>query len=225
MKMDVAKLYKYLNADLRDAILLSANPMLMAPRYAELPPLALGARRYIAAADGIYIQCRTAVITATLCFVRTPALPYGPVTESLALTYGRIPNTLLDAAKSLAVERCPLEWAGRIEWDAKAEKYALRVTRIVEASTHHIRSEAAGYDDQYSVADIHSHGLLGAFFSPVDDVSDRENAGVYFASVFGSCQTVEAIQVRTRLVIDGHFFPLQRTPWEETHTTRRNCAA
>ncbi len=66
--------YPYLT-DTRDQVLCAATPMLMAPRFGILPPLALDQHRYIATTDGIYLQTRSQAISLCLRITKTPPCP------------------------------------------------------------------------------------------------------------------------------------------------------
>ena len=78
--------------DLRDVALQTACPVVAAPRYGELPPMANG-QRVVVAANGLFVQIKLDWLD---CMQRlTPAvpgmpLPYGRVDERRELVEGEI---------------------------------------------------------------------------------------------------------------------------------------
>lgn len=197
----------------RDRVLFSQTPMLMMPSYGPLPTLEFGRRRYIAAADGIYLQARTRALDLTLRLASFE-LPFGPLQEQVALIGGFLPRALYQEIAAHALAQAPKEWAGLVHWSEADERYVLTVPEIVEVSNAHIRYRGERIDQQRLVLDIHSHGLLSAGFSARDDTSDE--CGIHFASVLGNCQSAKTMTAITRLVVDGQFFELNWHPWEES---------
>jgi len=185
----------------RDAVLLAQTPAVMMPRFGTLPPVAVGARRYVIARDGLFVQARTTGLDLTLCMQRFDyPLPYGPLKESVSLTGGLIPADLLRRFMDAAVEHAPIEKAAVVEWDVARNEYVLRYCHG-EASASHISYDIGDINESQLVVDLHSHGHGAAFFSPTDDASDRH--GVYFAMVLGRCRSAVGIEIETRIVVDG----------------------
>lgn len=195
----------------RDRILFAQTPMLMMPRHGALEPLPVGRRRYIAAADGIYVQARHRALDLTLRLVQV-ALPYGELTEQVNLAGGLLPRALYRHIAEHALAHSPQEWAGLVHWSEAEQRYVLTIPETIEASETEISYLSDSIDRDRLVLDAHSHGTGEAEFSPLDKISDQH--GIYFASVFGGCQSYETLTVTTRLVIDGHFFELDWHPWE-----------
>jgi PRTRC genetic system protein A len=200
----------------RDRILFAQTPMLMMPRHGELAPLPIGRRRYVAAADGIYVQARHRALDLTLRLVQV-GLPYGVLSQRVELAGGLLPCALHQRITEHALLHFPKEWAGLVHWSDAAQRYELTIPDTIDASAGHIRYLSHSIDPERLVLDVHSHGAFPAFFSSVDNQSDQY--GIYFASVFGCCQSTDSLTVVTRLVVDGHFFELDWHPWEETEDT------
>jgi PRTRC genetic system protein A len=187
------------------------------PHFGELPELQPGERRYVAAADGLYLQARTRALQATVCVLRSASpegrLPYGELQDSVTLPGGPIPLELVDAIEQRVVNDCPLEWACIIQWNADEQCYELHEPPILSRSGSGIEYDTCALDPSCWVLDLHSHGEYGSFFSHTDNRSDGQG-GVYFASVLGHCQSASRLSAATRLVIDHLSFPLLWHPWE-----------
>ncbi len=196
--------------DPRDRILLSQAPILPMPRFGTLPDLAVGRHQYVAASDGLYVRAHHHGVSVT-ARLRKASLPAGPLTPRIHLPGGLIPATLYVDMQRAAIEACPLEWAGFVHWNEAERTYQLTVPQVRRRSCGDIQYETDALDFERVVLIVHSHGVLPDFFSATDNESD--GAGVYFASVLGECQDARSITSRTRLVIEGKWFPLKRPPW------------
>ncbi len=196
--------------DPRDRALFCATPMLMAPRFGVLPELCVGEHRFVAAANGIFVQARSKALAVTLKVARAPRLPYGELRESVELAGGRIPVSLWEAMRTKAVARAPKEWAGVVVYEGDA--YRLIEPEVESVSGAHIRYRTEEYDDEAVALDVHSHGHGNAFFSDTDDESDR--GGFYIACVLGNCRSVTGVSVKTRIALRGIFYNVEWTPWD-----------
>jgi len=197
----------------RDRVLFTHTPMLMMPRCGRLPPLAVGHKRYIAAADGIYLQARHRALNLTLKLTNAD-LPYGSLAEDVDVSGGLIPRALFDEIVEHALSAAPNEWAGLIHWRENEQRYALTIPQTVVSSASIIEYRTDGIDPHCLVLDIHTHGHGEAFFSRShDDLSDQ--CGIYFASVLGHCYSRHRLTAVTRLVVYGQFFTLSWHPWED----------
>lgn len=200
--------------DPRDRALLLQKPILMMPRFGELPPLAIGERRFIAACDGLYLQARSRTLCVAVKYAATPPLPFGALEEEIAMIGGPIPRRLYLEIERRAIAHSPLEWAGVIEWNERAACYELHEPTALERSRARITYRTGGLQEDCLVADVHSHGRFDACFSPTDDESDI--FGIYFASVLGRCESADTIVVTMRFVVDGFHYPLPWHPWEDS---------
>ncbi|MEE4377378.1 MAG: PRTRC system protein A [Candidatus Competibacteraceae bacterium] len=221
-------------SDPRDRVLLNATPCLMAPRFGQLPPVAVGTHRFVAAASGLFVQARTRALAVTLKVADTIPLPYGDLQESVTLAGGRLPLALYARMRAAALAAVPLEWAAAVVYDHDAATYRLVEPVVESVSRGHIRYSTASLPDDDLVLDIHSHGHGQAYFSATDDVSDRKG-GTYIACVLGCCGAASTVEVVTRLVVKGIFFPVPWTPWDSVScsperfpgltTTEAHCLA
>lgn len=202
-------------ADRRDAALQAAFPIVPVPRYGALPELASGARRYLAAADGLYLEARGAIDVCAR--VAATALPYGPIGDRppVALPYGPIPAAVVDEAVARAREASPHETALLVL--AGADRYELVVPTITEATRGSVRYEEQGIDATRVVLDIHSHGRLPAYFSSTDDASDLSRIGPHVSLVFGRCEGDE-LEAAVRICCGHHLLDWSYSEFSEACT-------
>ena len=196
--------------DPRDRFLTAQAPLLPMPRFGALPPPPIGGHQYVGAADGLYVQARHHGIETTAPLTRI-ALPYGPLQPALRLSGGPIPPEIVHSMARAAVAACPLEWAGVVQWDEAARHYDLSFPRIIARSEGEITYDTQHIDPERVVCIVHSHGHHPAFFSIKDDSTDR--SGLYVAAVLGNCHSLKSLSCCSRLVVEGHRFPLPHPPW------------
>jgi len=201
--------------DPRDRVILGQTPVLMQPLFGQLPPLEPHKHRFVAARSGIFLQCSTPTLRVCVRVSRTLFdLPYGDLDERVELVGGRLPRHLYDSMRDRAVAACPSEWACLVLWDAERSAYQIVEPDVVSASAGHIRFRNDQYDPDTLVLDLHTHGRLDAYFSQTDDASDCEG-GCYLATVLGHCESVDSITATTRIVVNGLFYPVKWSPWED----------
>lgn len=198
--------------DPRDAILFSQTPLLPMPRFGTLPPLEVGRRRYIVAADGLYLQARSRAMFVT-CRLAEAITPFGELQPRIDLVDGLIPHALFAQVVRHALTHSPNEGACLIHWNPDTRGYELTIPEIVDCGQGHITYRTGMIDQDLLVLDVHTHGRYPAFFSSVDDQSD-ERHGCYFASVLGRCDSELTLEATSRLVVDGAFIDLPWHPWE-----------
>lgn len=199
--------------DRRDAILFSQTPLVPMPRFGTLPALEIGRRRYVAAADGLYLQARSRALSIT-CRLAEAATPFGPLEPCIQLAGGLIPRAIFSEIVRHALAHSPNEWACLIHWSPDACRYEFSIPEVINCSRGHITYRTDMIDQDLLVLDLHTHGRLPAFFSQADDQSD-ERHGCYFASVLGRCDSEGSLEATSRLVVDGTFISLPWHPWED----------
>jgi PRTRC genetic system protein A len=192
-----------MSLSLRDLAVQSALPALPVPLDSPLPPLLLGQRRLLLAADGLYLDLVAPTLSATLRLALTP-LPFGPVQQQVSLHHGPLPAAHLRALAERASATPDREIAGAIVWTA-GQGYRVVVPEILSASASHV-SYRDTLDDTGLLLDVHSHGRGAAYFSPVDDASDNARPGPYLAAVLGRCDG--AMELALRLVSPPFLVPL-----------------
>lgn len=193
--------------DIKDRIIQEACPVVMAPRYSELPLIEKG-YRYLMASDGLWLEARVQWGHFRLPLWKSPRpLPYGEVDKVFSLENASIPMSLLersiDAARTKA-ER-GLEWAGWVVWDI-VNGYHLIEPEIIEESFASVRYRYPDLNGAHLVMDLHSHPFDMSAFSAVDDRDDT--GGIRFSGVISFGADMRP-KLKVRLCIEGHFFELR----------------
>jgi PRTRC genetic system protein A len=187
---------------------LSASPLLAAPRQGSLPELGAWQHRYIAAAGGLYFQAATPHYQLLAAYAEfddeTPALPYGELKPYFTFLGGGLPGDLFRELCKRAIERATTEGAWLV-LDSMPQGLKLTVPNQVSAGSGHMEYTTAEYQSEKVVVDVHSHGAYDAFFSGTDDASED---GAYVAMVFGKTLGMEQLQVTARACFFGRTFPL-----------------
>lgn len=157
-----------------DATLHALCPTVMVPRHSPLCGMAAHGHRFLTATDGLYLEARRSWMhwiapIAPSCI----RLPYGAVSPSISFSLD-IASLVQETHAFVRAGRrhCPLEHAAWIvrNNDGQLQHRALAVERADAASVRFGRADIAS--GEALVVDIHSHGLLPAFFSSTDDEDD-----------------------------------------------------
>lgn len=200
-----------MSTDPRDAALLTACPCQAIPRFGDLPAMPLG-QRTLVARNGVFVQTRLDWLDCTLRIAElppAPPLPYGEGRESIRLSFGVLPLALLGQFIDRGRAALPNEIAGGLIYSTVSKRVHLRVYEALEAGPAGVRYRMPelGSDERIAV-DLHTHGVLPAFWS---DVDDRDDAGVKICGVFGSLDR-QVPTARFRLAVNGMFRDLA-DPW------------
>lgn len=193
--------------DIKDRIIQKSCPVLMAPRYSELPEIERG-YRYLMTADGLGLEARVPWGHFRVPLWKSPRpLPYGEAETVFRLESGSMPMSLLerciDAARNKAEKG--LEWAGWVVWDA-VDGYRLIEPEVIEESFASVCYICPDLDGAHLVMDLHSHPFDMSAFSSVDDRDDM--GGIRFAGVISFNADMKP-RLKVRLCIEGHFFELR----------------
>jgi PRTRC genetic system protein A len=199
--------------DFRDAALAASCPVVGAPRFGSLEPLAQG-QRMVLANDGMYLQFRGPWLS---CTTRVAAiepglrLPYGAMAATIEFAFGSIPLALLEEFIERGRAALPHEAAGALVYDAASGKLTLRMHEALDAGSGHIHYRMAPLaEDEALAVDLHTHGCLGAFWSPADN---RDDLGIRVCGVFGNLDR-ERVSARFRLALNGLYLDLPH-PWTD----------
>ncbi|MCR4286743.1 MAG: PRTRC system protein A [Deltaproteobacteria bacterium] len=193
--------------DIKDRIIQEACPVIMVPRYSELPAIERG-YRYLMAADGLWLEARVPWGHFRLPLWKTPrALPYGEVDDVFRLDSGSIPMSLLERCIEAARIKAEkgLEWAGWVVWDT-VDGYRLIEPEVIEESFASVRYKYPELNGAHLVMDLHSHPFDMTAFSTVDDRDDT--GGIRFSGVISFGVDMQP-RLKVRLCIEGHFFELR----------------
>ena len=151
---------------------------------------------YILAENGVFIRAQNPLLKATLCISPVEIRGLSPLSEEIELAHGKMPQALYDLAVSTFIVNSSLEQFLAVTWE---DRYRLRIpTQSREAARvryEHLPS---------TVLDIHSHGVMDAFFSG-DDNEDEQGLGLYM--VVGRLDTLIP-EVKIRLGVYGNFAPV-----------------
>lgn len=197
--------------DPRDRVLCAATPTLMAPRFGNLAAPLDGGHRFVAAADGLYIEARSRALELRLRVAAAQvALPYGPLRPGIRFCAGQPPAELFGQATLRARESAPNEWAGLIV--LHEGRYALIEPPMGIVARHMVSYRIADIDPDEIVFDLHSHGDAEAYFSEQDDADDGRG-GIYLAGVIGRVREPAASSWVLRAVVHGHLLSLPRDFW------------
>lgn len=148
---------------------------------------------FIMARNGLFVRAESHLLKATVLIA--PALIRGlaPLEETVELTKGRIPQRLHELAMSILA----------------ADRYNERYLAITWEDGYQLRmpwQEGGGAGVSYepipnTVLDIHSHGVMGAFFSYTDD---RDEQGLKLYMVVGELDTLFP-EFELRIGVYGYF--------------------
>lgn len=187
-----------------DAATLAVTPVVVAPKYGALAPLAGNAQRYVVARDGLYLEVRRAWIH--LCVpvgLAAAPTPYGTVQAHRTMLCGQIPRHLLDRFKGEAAQAVPNEHAAWITWGEKTGEWRYRKVGIKSVTPVRVVYDTPALEEgEWRVLDLHSHGRGAAGFSPTDDQDDH--GAVKIAMVVGHCDRPE-MSMAVRLCALGAF--------------------
>lgn len=199
-----------------DAAMQAVTPVIAAPKYGSLEPLAGSGQRYILGENELYLEFRRPWIHGCVPVTPVPGrTPYGPVHPGVKLLCGNPPRQLFDQFARAAASQAPDEHAAWITWSERTREFHYREVEVLERNSMAVRyrwPELA--EGEWKVIDMHSHGAMPASFSEEDDADDH--GAVKIALVLGNCDTEQMSQVR-RLSVLGLFLGTQWIGKEVRH--------
>lgn len=193
-----------MTTDKRDDVLVAVCPPIPIPRFGSLDDLAVGRKRFLLAADGVYLEVRSEALHARLR-ISAVALPYGPTEEFLRPTGGPLDVSWLGQLANIALRDGTQEVAAGVVRGANG--WTLVQPPVLSASGSHVRYMDV-FDDKSLLIDMHSHGAHAEYFSATDDLSDLSREGPYIAVVLGRCESRETLKSCIRLVCPPYLIPL-----------------
>ena len=153
---------------------------------------------YVLGSGGVYVQSRSAHLTARVLVAPGPVRGLAPVAEKLQLTHGPIPAQLFELGLGWFQDAPDTERLFAVRWDGEA--YRLVVPPQAGTASSLAYRPPAGM-----VAEFHSHGGSRAFFSATDD---RDEQGFRVYGVVGRLDALRP-EFRLRVGVYGHFAPLE----------------
>lgn len=195
--------------DSRDVALQSVMPTVMVPRYSELEELDTPGNRLLMATNGVWLEvCRAWLYVRTR--VALPPfipVPYGLVREEMRFVFGKLPKAMVAQFIEQARIRSPNECAAWVVWNQRTDEWRLMMLEETSVGPGHVNVNLPTLEeDEHMVLDMHSHGLLDAFFSSTDNHDDGRGE-VKIAGVIGSLDKPE-VTTSFRLCVNGAFVSL-----------------
>ena len=105
--------------DPRDLALQQTCPTLVVPKYGELEPMSDFGHRMLVASDGLWLEVLRPWLHLQVPIAEQEAfaLPFGPLTVKMELTFGRVPPALRERFLADAKAALPDEHAAWLVWD------------------------------------------------------------------------------------------------------------
>ena len=152
---------------------------------------------YVLGSGGIYVQSRSADLTARVLAAPCEVRGLAPISEKVELAHGPIPAGLFGVGLRWFQDDPHTERLFAVRWDG--DGYRLVVPEQEGTASSLEYTPPAGV-----VAEFHSHGGSRAFFSDTDD-GDEQGFRIY--GVVGRLDTPQP-ELRLRVGVYGHFAPV-----------------
>ena len=153
---------------------------------------------YVLGSGGVYVQSRSAHLTARVLVAPGAVRGLAPVAEKVDLAHGLIPAQLFETGLRWFKDAPDTERFFAVRWDGDA--YRLVVPPQLGTGTRLAYVPPAGV-----VAEFHSHGSSNAFFSAIDD---RDEQGFRIYGVVGRLDD-PLPELSLRVGVYGHFSPVE----------------
>ena len=152
---------------------------------------------YILAGNGLFVRARSPLLEATVFIAPAQVRGLMLLEEKVVLPQGKMPRMLYDLATSVLAADPRRERYLAVTWEGK---YCLRVP------PQENNPGGVSYEPlPNTVLDIHSHGMISAFFS---DTDDRDEQGLRLYMVMGRFDTMLP-EVEMRVGVYGYFAPVR----------------
>ena len=171
-----------------DAMLQKMVPTVMVPLNGIQEPLSTVGHRFLAGADGLWMEVRQTWLHAVvpLALQYSVPMPYGRLRQTALIK--SIPYELIRAFQDFARDQLPNECAAHIILNNETGTMRLQKLQSISAGRGHVNVVIEPLSDQeVLVLDIHSHGYFAPKFSGVDDRDDC--MGVKLAGVISFIRT------------------------------------
>ena len=154
---------------------------------------------YVFASNGVFVEAENKLLSARIPIGYCDIRGLAPSKMKLSLTYGSIPQRFFDLSLDMFLSDTTREHYIAIVGDSGYSFY-VPVQDRAGGSVQYERGDNV-------VAELHSHGTLGAWFSPQDN---RDELGLKVYGVVGYLNTFPVVKIR--LGVYGYFLPLA---WKE----------
>ena len=149
---------------------------------------------YVLGQDGLYVQAEGPDLTARLMIAPAEIRGLAPVERKVELRHGPLPAGILEKGIAWFMEDPSRERLFAVRWEGG--KY-----RPVFPDQEGRRTSLTYAPVEGAVAEFHSHGRLGAFFSAIDD---RDEQGFRIYGVVGKLGE-PVPQIDLRIGVYGYF--------------------
>ena len=153
---------------------------------------------YVLGSGGLYVQSRSAHLTARILVAPFEVRGLAPVTEKVAFTNGPIPARLLEQGLGWFQDDPHTERFFAVQWDGRSYRPVVPPQLGTATSLAYVPHTGV-------VAEFHSHGSSHAFFSGTDD-GDEQGFRIY--GVVGRLDT-DRPELSLRVGVYGHFAPVE----------------
>jgi len=194
--------------DPRDLAVQSVTPTVMVPRFGDFKELRKYGQRMLAAANGTWFEANRPWLYVRLPVAPAPLVPvpYGEVTQKINFRCGKLPKALVLQFIAEARKRIPNECAGWIVWNSVLGNWKLLMLEELKVGHDHVSvALPVLLDNEHLVIDIHSHGLIKAFFSDEDNFDDMND---YKISIVVGNLNEDIVTAEFRLCVNGLFMLL-----------------
>ncbi len=154
---------------------------------------------YVLGEDGLYVQSENPSLTARVMVAPARVRGLAAMGRKLELRNGRIPAAMLERGVQWFRENPDQERLFLLAWDERGYRMVFPEQSGLGTSMIYTPMEGAG-----AVAEFHSHGRLGAFFSRTDN-QDEQGFRIY--GVAGRLHSAEP-EIKMRVGVYGHFAPV-----------------
>ena len=152
---------------------------------------------YVLGSGGLYVQSESDHLTARVPVAPAEVRGLAPVPEKVELAHGLIPARVFELGLAWMLAAPDTERFFAVRWDGGAYRLVVPPQEGTSASLTYQPPTGV-------IAEFHSHGRHGAFFSATDD---RDEQGFRVYGVVGRLDTLEP-ELTLRVGIYGHFAPL-----------------
>ena len=180
-----------------DRFLQAHTPVVMVPRFGDFVPLYENGHRFLAAADGLWIEVRRpwCHIVWPVCQQTGVSMPYGKLDKKVWMAFGQLPTWAVDRFQVDAKKHWPKEVGAVVTWDERTGDMEYVACEVIEQGVGSLKQKWPTLEQGvWPVLDLHSHGPIKAFFSKTD--RDDTRSDVVAAAVIG-----EATAQKPQLVI------------------------
>jgi PRTRC genetic system protein A len=202
-----------------DRVLEAHTPVVVVPKFGEFEPLQRNGHRFLAAADGLWLESKRAWgrVLWPMAQQSGVLMPFGRLKRKVELAFGAIPLECMVAFVADARQAGEDEVGGVVIWNERSGELRYQRCESLRAGVGFLTTrQPLLADGEHIVVDLHSHGNLAAGFSATD-LQDTGSEMVV-AGVVGRIHLPEP-QIKLSLFVCG-----LQVPCEVSDEMRSACA-